>query len=117
MRPPACRPCPAPMRSKPGFSRPCRCLSHLGGNVDRSIAPLGSWQETDVLEDRRKIASKSLGKICRATIGRGVVPVLAHERTSARGARAAGATARAGRGSSTYGGAGEGAHAGGTSDG
>src|SRR5262249_31429111 len=52
------------MRSKPGFSRPCRCLSHLGGNVDRSIAPLGSRQGTDVLEDRRKIASKSRGKIC-----------------------------------------------------
>src|SRR5262249_8531109 len=53
------------MRSKPGFSRPCRCLSHLGGNVDRSIAPLGSRQGTDVLEDRRKIASKSRGKICQ----------------------------------------------------
>src|SRR5215510_15393011 len=62
------------MRSKPGFSRPCRCLSHLGGNVDRSIAPLGSRQGTDVLEDRRKIASKSRGKICQMieTRGRGI---------------------------------------------
>ena len=51
----------------------------------------------------------------RAAVGRGVVPVLAHARASARGAGAAGATSGAGRGLPTHGGAGEGAHAGGTS--
>src|SRR5437016_3263136 len=42
------------MRSKPGFSRPCRCPSQTGGNVDRSITPLGSRQVADLLEDRRE---------------------------------------------------------------
>src|SRR5215831_14246108 len=42
------------MHSKPGFSRPCRCPSHPGGHVDRSIAPLRSRQATDLLEDIRE---------------------------------------------------------------
>ena len=71
--------------------------------------------EHDNLRAALRWAEESWRSGDRVAVGRGVVPVLAHARASARGAGAAGATAGAGRGLPTHGGAGEGAHEGGTS--